>query len=166
MTLQKCLLCFLISSLLILSVTCGMFKLYHKYPNLKVYDHHEATFRVGESITIDTSYNNPETLCGVKCNVNPECAIFGLNISDYSCTLYSDQLSLMYTENCLNLTLYSQNLLKTCLEDYYPDNENLVCILKKSFEDSCTDNYQCSVKKRLDCDITKGSCQCINPDYK
>lgn len=166
MTFQKCLFYFLISNLLILSVTCGLLKLYHKYPDLKIFDHHEATFNVSESFTIDGRYHNPVTICGVTCNANPECGIFGLNISANSCTLYSDQLSLMYTQKSINLSLYSQNLLDTCIKDHYPDYENLVCIQKNSFEGSCNETQQCSEKRGLDCDISMKSCQCKNPDYK
>ena len=165
--------CFLILfsiTYLINDVSAEFFTRYKKYKNLKIADQHIATLQVGESSSIANLVNRDSTIvCGVSCNAFQGCSVFFLNdTGNFTiCSLFSDQVSLIHTENTDNIlgkfTLLSKKPLSLCIDVFYDNMTLMNCFKKLSKGAICSSEEMCSNNRGLECSVN-ATCQCKTPD--
>ncbi len=151
----------------IITISAEFMPKYRRYSNLAIDPQYVDTFKVSGPLLFNGKFEDPLIECGVACNSLSTCSLFSITNTN-SCVLFSDQISLIYSVNSVNSTLYNKGgPLKTCIKDHYPDLVQNKCILRKLNGVTCqnTNPSQCSVIRGLTCyadQSSQGICQCWN----
>ena len=131
------------------------FTKYHVYTNLAVSAQFKASLQVKQSFQV--SKYSPETKCLIACTTEISCALATVDESN-SCTLFSNQTTLIKTVVSDNTKLMSKTEMSLCYSKFYADMPMLVCRPQKTINISCLSLDECLDMTDLEC--LNGYCQC------
>ena len=136
-------------------VKASQYTKYNIYANLTVSAQFKPSLQVKQSFPV--SKYSPETKCMIACTVEISCALATVDQSN-SCTLFSNQTTLINTVFSENTKLMSKTEMSMCFSKFYADMSMLVCRPQKTINISCLFSDECLDMTDLEC--LNGYCQC------
>ena len=136
-------------------VNGGQFTKYNIYTNLTISAQFKASLQLKQSFQV--SKYSSEMKCMIACTAEMSCALVTVDQFN-SCTLFSNQTTLINTVFSDNTKLMSKTEMNLCFSKFYADMSMLVCRPQKTINVSCLSSDECLDLTGLEC--LNGYCQC------